>query len=112
MKHLIWLAKDKLGLGRFKPRSIEEHLAAAAEWIAYAQRVTPDDGVAHSYDIRQRRWLASYPETTGYIIPTLYDYALYFDQPKYRDAAQRMAQWEVAVQQPDGSVRAGTMEAE
>src|SRR5436190_16590779 len=100
MRHLIWLAKDKLGLGKFKPRSIEEHLAHAAEWILRAQRATPDGGVAHSYDIRQGRWLASYPETTGYIIPTFYDYDQYFNQPHYRDAARRMAEWEVAVQQP------------
>lgn len=112
MKHLIFLAKDKLGLGTFKPRTIDEHLAAAADWILRAQQATPDDGVAHSYDIRQRRWLASYPETTGYIIPTFYDYALHFDKPQYRDAALRMANWEVDVQQPDGGVRAGTMAAE
>ncbi len=87
-------------------------MAAAAEWIIRAQDATLDDGVAHSYDIRESRWLASYPETTGYIIPTLYDYAKHFDAPKYRDAAYRMALWEVKEQLADGGVRAGTMDAE
>src|SRR5688500_6208506 len=112
MKHIISLAKDKLGLARFEPQSIDVHLAAAAEWILRAQIATPDNGVAHSYDIKRRRWLASYPETTGYIIPTFYDYAHYFNKPEYAKAAQLMAEWEVDVQQPDGGARAGTMDAE
>lgn len=112
MQHWILLAKDKLRLGRSAPREIEVHLAAAADWILRAQKATSDDGVAHSYDVRTRRWLASYPETTGYLIPTLYDYAEHFGAPAYRDAALRMAKWEVAEQLPDGGVRAGTMAAE
>ena len=112
MNHLWLLARDKLGVGARPIRSIEEHLRAAADWLLRAQAATPDDGVAHSYDVRAGKWLASYPETTGYIIPTLYDYAKYFDAPAYADAAHRMALWEVAVQLPDGGVRAGTMAAE
>jgi len=112
MRHLFLLAKDKVGLGTHDPGPLETHLAAAAEWVLRAQRATPDDGVAHSYDVRQCRWLPSYPETTGYLIPTLYDYAAYFDAPEYREPARRMAEWEVAEQLPDGGVRAGTMSAE
>lgn len=111
MKHWFELARDRLNL-RYVPQSIPVHLEAAAQWIVRAQAATPDDGVAHSYDIRKHKWLASYPETTGYIIPTLYDYAQYFDRPHYREAARRMAQWEIEVQLPEGGVRAGTMDAE
>ncbi len=112
MKHWIAHAKDRLGLSFHEPQSIEIHLAAAAAWILESQRATPDDGMAHSYDIRTGAWMASYPETTGYAIPTLYDYAHHFDKPLYRDAALRMARWEVAEQLPDGGIRAGTMAAE
>jgi rhamnogalacturonyl hydrolase YesR len=112
MNHWIQHAKDRLGLSSTEPQSIETHLKAAAEWIVEAQKATPDDGVAHSYNIKTGRWMASYPETTGYIIPTLYDYAQHFDAPAYRDVALRMAHWEVAEQLPDGGVRAGTMAAE
>lgn len=112
MRHFAIAARDRLGLGRRAPKSIEEHLDAAASWILRAQAATPDDGVAHSFDVRARRWLPSYPETTGYIIPTLYDYALHFGKSTYRDAALRMALWELAEQLPDGGVRAGTMSAE
>jgi hypothetical protein len=77
-----------------------------------AQKATPDDGVAHSYDVRQRAWNASYPETTGYVIPTLYDYAHLYNAPEYAEAARRMAIWESEIQMEDGGVRAGTMSAE
>lgn len=112
MNHWIEHAKDRLGLSFHEPRSIETHLEAAAKWVLEAQAATPDDGVAHSYDLRSGKWWPSYPETTGYLIPTLYDYAQYFDKPVYRDAALKMARWEVAVQMPDGGVRAGHMGAE
>lgn len=112
MKHWIAQTKDRLGLSFSPPQAIATHLRAAAEWILVAQRATPDDGVAHSYNIRTDTWMASYPETTGYIIPTLYDYALHFDQPAYREPALKMAYWEVAEQLPDGGIRAGTMAAE
>ena len=112
MNHWIVHFKDRLGVSKQSPRDIPTHLAATAEWIVRAQRATPDDGVAHSYDIKRRTWLASYPETTGYIIPTLYDYAQHFDAPQYRDAALKMAYWEVDEQLDDGGVRAGTMAAE
>lgn len=112
MKHIRHLIKDKVGLGAKPAKAIEHHLQAAANWILRAQQATPDDGVAHSYDARARKWLASYPETTGYIIPTLYDYARYYNAPEYADAARRMAEWECDIQLPDGGVRAGTMSAE
>lgn len=112
MKHIKHFIKDNVGRGVRPVQSIERHLEAAAAWLLRAQQATPDDGVAHSYDIRARKWLASYPETTGYIIPTLYDYAKHYDAPVYSTAARRMAEWECAIQLPDGGVRAGTMSAE
>jgi hypothetical protein len=112
MKHINKLIRDKSGFGIKPVQSFEAHLKHAADWLLRAQQATPDDGVAHSYDIRADRWLASYPETTGYIIPTLYDYAKYYNAPQYAEAARRMAEWECAIQLSDGGVRAGTMDAE
>jgi len=105
------LIKDNIGAGLEPVQSTENHLKAAADWILRAQQATPDDGVSHSYDIRAHKWLASYPETTGYIIPTLYDYAKYYDAPQYAEAARRMADWECAIQISDGGVRAGMIDA-
>ncbi|WP_020655383.1 pectate lyase [Massilia niastensis] len=112
MKHIKQLIKDKLGSTIQEPRDIEAHLKSAAEWLLVAQNATPDDGVAHSYDIKTKLWNASYPETTGYAIPTLYDYARLYHAPAYAEAARRMTHWESDIQLEDGGVRAGTMSAE
>ena len=112
MQHLIQLATEKLSSPQASKRTIEEHLHAAADWLLRAQLATPDDGVAHSYDIKKKKWLASYPETTGYVIPTLYEYATHYKAPKYAAAATRMAIWESEIQLEDGGVRAGNMDAE
>lgn len=112
MQHLIQVAKETISQPKPSAAPIEAHLRAAADWLLRAQQATPDDGVAHSYDIRQKKWLASYPETTGYVIPTLYDYARHYNAPDYAVAATRMAHWESDIQMPDGGVRAGTMDAD
>jgi hypothetical protein len=52
------------------------HLGEAMSWLCRAQDAGGDGGVSRSYALRHMRahgrrgWLASYPETTGYIIPT------------------------------------------
>ena len=111
MKHWLIAARDRFAAPRPSAHPLAAHLEAAAQWVLRAQATNGDDGVAHSYDVRTRAWLASYPETTGYMIPTLYDYAAHFGRPAYREAARKMALWEVEVQLADGGVRAGTMAA-
>lgn len=86
-------------------------LHGAADWLARAQDATPDDGVAAHYDTRKKSWAASYPETTGYIIPTLYRYAELTGKNEFHNRATRMAVWECEIQLQDGGVRAGTMDA-
>jgi hypothetical protein len=55
-------------------------------------------------------WGASYPETTGYIIPTFLHYADTFNEPEARQRAIRMADWEVQVQLHSGAVRSGMLD--
>lgn len=112
MKHYWQLIRDQLGASFGPEHPLQEHLQAAIAWLLRAQAATPDDGVAHSYDLRRGCWHASYPETTGYVIPTLLDYDELFGAPPCREAALRMADWEIAEQLPGGGVRAGTMAAE
>ncbi|MET4570822.1 hypothetical protein [Rhodanobacter soli] len=85
-------------------------LQAAAEWLARAQDATGCGGVSAYYDAVKRQWAGAYPETTGYIIPTFLRYAEFSGQSEYRERAIRMAEWESAIQLPDGSVRAGTLD--
>ena len=51
----------------------EAALKAAADWLQYAQTVQTDNGFG-TYHLPVG-WSSSYPETSGYIIPTLNEYA-------------------------------------
>ena len=59
-------------------------LRAAITWLMHAQDQGRDDGVG-SYHLVDG-WSASYPETTGYIIPTLLAASghLHWSEPKER----------------------------
>lgn len=91
----------------------EAQLAAAMHWLCRAQDATPDDGVARSFALAynpyfgSRGWQGSYPETTGYIIPTFYDYAALTGEREYAERAERMARWETACQLENGAVQGG-----
>ncbi len=102
-----WL--ESWGWRRTPPQTNRIHLDAAMDWLCYAQDATPDDGVAQTYLVKYRRWANSYPETTGYIIPTCYDYAALSGDSVLRARARRMADWECAVQLPEGGVLAGAL---
>jgi hypothetical protein len=81
---------------------------ASYQWLCAAQDATPDGGVAGCYNL-VRGWGNSYPETTGYIIPTFLHYATAMHQPDAGLRAIRMAEWEVDVQLPSGAVRSGML---
>jgi hypothetical protein len=91
------------------------HLDEAMAWLCRAQDAAGDGGVSRSYTLRFKRahgrkgWLAAYPETTGYIIPTFFDYARLSGRPEFRERALRMAQWEIEVQMASGAVQGGVI---
>jgi uncharacterized protein YyaL (SSP411 family) len=95
--------------------SISESLRAAIDWICRAQDAGKDGGVARSYSLAyspffgRRGWTPSYPETTGYIIPTVFDYAKQSARDELFHRAVRMADWESDVQMPSGAVQGGTV---
>ncbi len=88
-----------------------ERAQAALKWLYLAQDVTPDDGAAYGYfpctSQTTQGWLPSYPETTGYIIQTLLDYANQYEEEEPRQRAMRMALWETEIQMPSGAVQGG-----
>ena len=103
--------KDKIGLGTHKIDRNGIHLKAAAEWILRAQEATPDKGVSRMYSLLNG-WGPSYPETTGYIIPTLIKYGTAINDSKYIKRALEMADWEIEIQLDCGGVMAGTIDAD
>ena len=105
-----WLAlKDSLDIGLSEPRENAVHLEAAIRWLKLAQDVTGNGGVAQTRLVKSGRWAPSYPETTGYIIPTLYRYAALAGDDDCRARARRMADWEIDIQHPTGGVLAGAL---
>src|SRR5579862_7480696 len=100
--------------GRAEHGADECHLAAAIDWLCRAQDACPEGGVSYAYDLR-KGWLAAYPETTGYIIPTLFDYACHIgdrDQAhsgQLRDRAIGLARWLTRVQLESGAIPGGTV---
>ena len=105
-------ARDALRLGR-KVSTPEAHLREAMSWLCRAQDAVGGDGVSQGYALcgvgepKRRGWLAAYPETTGYIIPTFLDYFRLTGEDDFHARATRMARWEVDVQMDSGAVLAG-----
>jgi hypothetical protein len=84
---------------------------AAAAWLTRAQDATPDDGVSYGYfpTMVAGGWDRSYPETTGYIIPSLIAFAKLDDDRSLIQRALRMARWEATIQMPSGAVQGGKL---
>ncbi|MBC8552105.1 MAG: glycoside hydrolase family 127 protein [Candidatus Brocadiales bacterium] len=86
--------------------STDERIAAGMQWLKRAHDATIDGGVAIRYSLL-RGWEASYPETTGYIIPTFLRYFDITGETEYRDRAIIMGEWELSIQEKDGSFFGG-----
>jgi hypothetical protein len=87
---------------------VETVIDLGVEWLSRAQdhSASGDGGVARHFDLL-RGWAGSYPETTGYIIPTLLDYAKVFEKQEALGRARRMLDWLVSIQFPDGGFQGG-----
>lgn len=78
------------------------HLHEAANWLLNAQDATGGRGYAHSYHLIHG-WQPPYPETTGYIIPTLLRANAYLKDDRIFDSAKRALAWLIETQSPDGA---------
>ena len=85
------------------------HLEETMNWLRNAHDACGGKGVSGGYSVIDG-WLDPYPETTGYIIPTFYDYAEFKNVGEWRERAAAMADWEIGVQMPNGAVQAGLFE--
>jgi len=85
----------------------------AAGWLGRAQDGMPDDGVSYGYfPFRSAKgWRESYPETTGYIVPTLFDYADASGDANYYDRAIRAARFVTGCQMASGAIYGGRVRA-
>jgi len=99
--------RDQLGLATVDPgprAAIEFGIA----WLARAQDCskTKDGGVARHFGLIDG-WSASYPETTGYIVATLLDYARKNAGTESIERATKMLDWLVSIQFDEGGFQGG-----
>jgi hypothetical protein len=103
--------KDRLGVPS-SDAGIECVVSEAIAWLGRAQdnSTSHDGGVARDFSLI-KGWNASYPETTGYIIPTMLDYAKRVNDASLRDRAKVMLNWLVSIQFPEGGFQGGVIGA-
>ncbi len=78
------------------------HLKLVGEWLLTAQSIHKDGGYAHSYSLTDG-WAPSYPETSGYIIPTILKLGILLQDQRYAESAMRAGKWLLSIQSEDGS---------
>lgn len=84
---------------------------AVLDWLCRAQDLSPtnDGGVARHFSLISG-WGSSYPETTGYIIPTFLSFGVYLERPDLHERARRMLDWLASIQLEDGSFQGGMID--
>lgn len=75
---------------------------AALSWLQRSIRATGGKGSSHSWS-PLLGWAKAYPETTGYIIETLLDYADDRQDESLRALAHQCANWLISIQLPNGA---------
>lgn len=105
-RHLSLIMADLRAPASQEQRDHKSHLAAAIDWLCRAQDVrdhqTDAGGVSAGWSFEDG-WLPSYPETTGYIIETFLAAAKILNRPELVERANRMIDWELSLQAPDGA---------
>ena len=104
---------------REKKKNYEDkyHLNETINWLCRAQDSANDKGVSRAYKASKYKgfgpygWQASYPETTGYIIPTMIAAAEYMNDDYLKQRARDMADWEIQIQMPTGAVMGSVVTA-
>ena len=99
--------RDRRGLPK-EDLGIDQCLDAGIAWLARAQdrSASYDGGVARHFSLLTG-WSTSYPETTGYIVPTLLTYADQRHDAETRARAKRMLDWLTSLQFAEGGFQGG-----
>jgi hypothetical protein len=77
-------------------------------WLCKAQDITACGGVSAGYSFKNG-WESPYPETTGYIVETLYDFGKLSGDKNYETRACRMTEWLISIQMHSGSFQGGPL---
>ena len=105
-RHARLIASDILGGAGQPEHAHRDHLTAAIDWLCRAQDIRngqPDAGGVSAGWSFEDGWLPSYPETSGYIVETFVAAAKVLARPDLTRRANRIVDWELSIQQPDGA---------
>jgi hypothetical protein len=85
-------------------------VAAALDWLGAAQdnSLSSDGGIARDYSLVSG-WRASYPETSGYIVPTLLRGHPDHPADAHRERARAVLDWLVSIQLSSGGFQGGVI---
>lgn len=102
----LWLAGQRVLRDSAAPPvcddlALEQHQAAALDWLCRAQEISADGGVSAGFHLKHG-WLPSYPETTGYIACTFFDQADAQARADLERRAWRMIDWLMTLQLESG----------
>ncbi len=105
------LKEDRRGILRDDPGA-DYAIDLMVDWLCRAQdySASADGGVARDFSLI-KGWATSYPETTGYIIPTMLKVAELRQRHELRDRARRMLDWCKKIQLDCGGFQGGKIDA-
>jgi len=95
----------------FSLEKTKQCLDRAVAWALFQQQIQKDGGITSRVSFKNARTVVegSYPEVTGYLIPSLFDYAALFSDQKVRQAAILAADFELKEQLKNGAFPGGAV---
>ena len=84
-----------------KTPSPTESLHQTFQWIKASFDASKDGGSSAYYRYGEG-WKGSYPETTGYLIPTVFEYAIFTNNTEWHDRGIAASDWLLSIQHKEG----------
>ena len=109
-KAKVMKARDLEGLPSDDP-GCAAAIMAGLGWLRRAQdqSASADGGFARDYSL-VNGWATSYPETSGYIVPTFFAESIASNDPDLDQRARRCLDWFVSIQFPEGGFQGGRID--
>ncbi len=95
-------ARFRASAAPLSPGEWQQRTDIALHWLRLAWSATGGKGFAHSY-MPVWGWAKAYPETTGYLIETLRDYAVLKQDSSLSILADNCVTWLESIQLPNGA---------
>lgn len=89
---------------KFSLQRYQFHLEESSRWLLKSIRA---DGGSSAYFSPLSGWSKSYPETSGYLVPTLATLAIVHKDEEYLAAATKIGKWLLSIQDEEGYWRGG-----